>query len=316
MTLDNRRHTAWQALCASSAILLFSQGHAAQPSQTQSTHKQTSWQAEVNSIIGWQGEQKSGGVLRFTLTPQVELKIAGVPVLPNLALQGYAAFRHESNGVFAVAEIAVPDEKVDAVWRAAEANGLQISAIHNHVVLDNPAVKFVHCSGFGSGAAVARAVRLTVAATGLSVSKDEDQHDKDDVASALNVGAIDAALQANGKAVDGVLEYTFDRPEQVTLQGHPLPPAMGPESDIHFQSLGKGQGGLVVELALLPTELEKVVQLVRASDQKVTISALHNHFVGEEPRIYFVHLAGTGDPVKLAQLMRLALKLTPQTPSE
>ena len=125
-----------------------------------------------------------------------------------------------------------------------------------------------------------------------------------------------SALQANGKAVDGVLEYTFDRPEQVTLQEHALPPAMGPESEIHFQSLGKNQGGLVAELALLPTELEKVVQLVRASDQKVTISALHNHFVGEEPRIYFVHMAGIGDPVKLAQLMRSALKLTPQTPSE
>lgn len=317
MTLHPKRHALWRALCASSVLVLLAQGHAAQPGQVQSAQAQTSWQSQINSIIGWKGEWMSGGVLRFTLTPQVEVKIAGIPSLPNLALDGYAAFRREANGVFAVAEIAVPDEKVDAVWRTAEANGLQVSAIHNHVLLDKPPVKFVHCSGFGGAANVARAVKLAVAATGLTVSKDEDTKDKDDVAPGLNVGALNAALGANGKAVDGVLEYTFDRPEQVMLEGHPLPPAMGPQSEIHFQSLGKGEEGAVIaELALLPTELEKVIQVIRASDQKVTLSALHNHFVGDEPRLYFVHLAGVGDPVKLAHLLRAALRLTPQMPSE
>jgi hypothetical protein len=310
MDIDSKRHSAWQALCASSVFLLFSQGHAA------SSQSQPSWQSQINSIIGWRGEQQSGGVLRFTLTPQVELKIAGIPTLPNLALDGYAAFREEGKGVLAVAEIAVPDEKLDAVWRAAEANGLEISAVHNHVVLERPRVKFVHCSGFGSAANVARAVELTVAATGLSISKDEDEQDKDDVARGLNVGALDAVLKANGKPVDGVLEYTFDRSEQVMLQGHPLPPAMGPRSEIHFQALGKGQSAMVAELALLSTELEKVIDVVRASDQKVTLSALHNHFVGEEPRLYYVHLAGVGDPVKLARLLESALKMTAQSPSE
>jgi hypothetical protein len=312
MALNITRHVAWRTLCASSVALLCCQAHAAAQPSTPAT----SWQSQISSIMGWQGEQKSEGVLRFTLTPQVELKIAGIPVLPNLALDGYAAFREESNGVFAVAEIAVPDDRVDAVWRTAEANGLEISAIHNHVVLERPRVKFVHCSGFGSPAKVARAVKLTVWATGLSVSKDDDTEDKDDVARGLNVGALDAALQANGKAVDGVLEYSFDRPEQVMLQKHPLPPAMGAESEVHFQSLGKGQAVVIAELSLLSTELEKVVQLLRTSDQKVTISALHNHFVGEEPRLYYVHVAGEGDPVKLAHLMHAVLKLTPQSPSE
>jgi hypothetical protein len=73
---------------------------------------------------------------------------------------------------------------------------------------------------------------------------------------------------------------------------------------------------MVAELALLPTELEKIVQLVRKSDQKVTVSALHNHFVAEEPRLYFLHLAGVGDPLKLAQLAHTALAMTPQSPSE
>jgi hypothetical protein len=316
MSTITKRRRAWQTLGAATLLLLFCQGQASTTQAQAIDQEQSNWQSQVNAIIGWQGQQMSGGVLRFTLTPQVELKIAGVPILPSLVLDGYAAFRQESDGVLAVAEIAVPDAKLDAVWRAAEANGLQVSAVHNHVVLETPRVKFVHCSGFGNAAKLARAVKLTLAATGLSVSNDEDKQDNDDVARGLNVGAIDATLHASGKPVDGVLEYTFDRSEQVMLQGHPLPPAMGPESEIDIQSLGKGQAVVIAEFALLSTELEKVVQLVRASDQKVTISALHNHFVGEEPRLYFLHLAAIGDPVKVAQLLEAALKMTAQTPSE
>jgi hypothetical protein len=297
-------------------VLVFSQFQPSPARAQSNSPAQTNWQTQINSIIGWSGEQKSDGVLRFTLTPQVELKIDGIATHPNLALDGYAAFHPESNGVLAVAEIAVPDAKVDAVWRAAEANGLQVSAVHNHVLLETPRVKFVHCSGFGSAADMARALKVTLTATGLSVGKDDDQKDKDDVAPGLNTGAINTALGATGKAVDGVLEYSFDRPEQVMLQGHPLPAAMGAESEIHFQSLGKDQAAMVAELALLPTELEKIVQLVRKSDQKVTVSALHNHFVAEEPRLYFLHLAGVGDPLKLAQLAHTALAMTPQSPSE
>jgi hypothetical protein len=316
MTLDHKRGPAWRTLGAATLFLLFCQAYVPTGKAQANSNSQPNWQAQVSSIIGWQGERKSNGVLRFTLTPQVQLKIAGIPALPNLALDGYAAFRQESNGALVLAEIAVPDEKVDAVWRAAEAHGLQISAIHNHVLLETPRMKFVHCSGFGNAATLARAVKLALAATGLSVSNDEDKQDKDDVAHGLNVSALDAALHANGTPVDGVLEYTFDRSEQVMLQGHPLPPAMGPESEIHFQSLGKGHSAVVAELALLPTELEKVVQLVRASDQKVTITALHNHFVGEEPRLYFLHLGAVGDPVELAHLLEAALKMTAQSPSE
>jgi uncharacterized protein DUF1259 len=316
MSIDRKRGPAWHPFIASILFALLCQGLAPISQAQAVSNTQSNWQAQVNSIMGWQGERKSEGVLRFTLTPQVQLKIAGIRTLPNLALDGFAAFRQESNGVLVVAEIAVPDEKLDAVWRVAEAHGLEISAIHNHVVLETPPMKFVHCSGFGNAAALARAVKLTLSATGLSVSKDEDKQDKDDVAPGLNVSALDAALHANGKPVDGVLEYTFDRSEQFMLQGHPLPPAMGPESEINFQSLGKGHSVVIAEFALLPTELEKVVQLVRTSDQKVTISALHNHFVGEEPRLYFVHLAGLGDPVKLSQLLGAAIKMTAQSPSE
>jgi Domain of Unknown Function (DUF1259) len=116
--------------------------------------------------------------------------------------------------------------------------------------------------------------------------------------------------------VDGVLEYTFDRPEQYTLEGHALPSAMGPESEVHFQSIPKYGSAVIAEFALLPTEVDKVIKLLRTSDQKVTVSALHNHFIGEDPRLYYLHVAGAGDPQKLAQVMRAAINLTPQMPAQ
>jgi hypothetical protein len=282
----------------------------------QTASQQTSWQSQVNAIIGWQGQEMPDGVLRFTLTPHVQPTLAGVKTDSNLFLDGYVAFRSDGNSVLAVLEAVAPDEKVDAVWRTAEAGGLQVSAIHSHVVLERPRVKFLHASGHGDAAALARAVKATISAAGWPPSTDEDSQDADDVAPGIDSAAIDVIMKASGKKVDGVLEYTFDRPEEYTLEGHALPPAMGPESEIHFQSIPKYGSLVVTEFALLTTEVEKVVQLLRASDQKVTVSALHNHFIGEDPRLYYLHVAGIGDPQKLAQLMRAALNLTPQMPSQ
>jgi hypothetical protein len=45
-------------------------------------------------------------------------------------------------------------------------------------------------------------------------------------------------------------------------------------------------------------------------------SAPLNHFSGEDPRLYYLHVAGAGDPQKLAQVMRAAISLTPQTPAQ
>jgi hypothetical protein len=270
------------------------------------------WQDEVNQIIGWQGQKMPDNVLRFTLTPHLSEKIAGVAVFDNLALDGYAAFRPEGSQALMTAEIVAQEQDAPRVVDTAKAQGLSVSAVHNHTLLEQPRVIYIHMSGFGDPVKLAQAVKTTVAATRLSLHKDDDKKDADDTAPGLNVGELEGIMQTSSMAVDGVLEFTFDRPESFTLDGHMLPPAMGPESEVHFQSIGDGRAMQVSELALLPDEVPKVLQVLHAAGQQTEVSALHNHFITEEPRLFFLHTFGMGNQADLARTLRSAIEQTAQ----
>lgn len=85
---------------------------------------------------------------------------------------------------------------------------------------------------------------------------------------------------------------------------------MGPEADVDFQSLGGGRTGVVAEFALLETDVDKAVAIIRTSGQPIEIQALHTHWVRDDPREFFLHVAGAGDAAALAKVMRQVLDAT------
>jgi hypothetical protein len=270
------------------------------------------WQDKVDKIIGWEGETTPDNVLRFTLTPNLRVHVDGDPTLPNLALDGYAAFHAEGSQVTLAAEIVSPETLSPAVVNAATAAGLKVTADHNHLLNESPRVVFVHMTGLGDAVALANGVKVALAAARLSISRDDDQQDADDTAPGLNKGALQFILKSSGKPVDGVLEFTFERPEAFTLGGHSFPASMGPESEVHFQSIGNGQALEAAEIALLPNEVAKALRVLHAAGQQVRVTALHNHFLNEEPRLFFLHTWGKGDQRSLAQTVREVLDQIPQ----
>jgi hypothetical protein len=270
------------------------------------------WQENVDQIIGWKGETTPDNVLRFTLTPDMRVRVDGDPLLPNLVLDGYAAFHAEGLQVTLAAEIVTPEWLSPAVVDAATRAGLKVTADHNHLLNESPRVIFVHMTGIGDAAPLARGVKAALAATHLRIRRDEDEHDADDKAPGLNTGALEAILKSSGKPVDGVLEFSFERPEAFTLSGRSFPASMGPESEVHFQSLGNGRAAEAAEIALLPNEVPKALRVLHASGQNVRVTALHNHFLTEEPRLFFLHTWGTGDARTLARTVRAVLDETPQ----
>ena len=303
MTLKNRAPRASASLLSFAALLL---GSATCPAASDT------WQDRVSSIIGWKGQNMPDEVLRFTLVPSLRSSIANKNVWPNLALDGYAAFHAEGSRALVVAEIATVQSRVDAVVDAATAAGLHVSAVHNHLVDESPRIMFVHMSAYGDPLALARGVRAALRATGVDVHRDDDAEDADDVAPGLDRKALEAILKSDGTPIDGVLEFSFDRPETFTLDGHALPSAMGPESEVHFQSLRNGGAVEVAEIALLQPEVEKALRVLKASGQHVSVSALHNHFTDESPRLFFLHTWGMGDADSLARTIRQVLNQTPQ----
>ena len=121
----------------------------------------------------------------------------------------------------------------------------------------------------------------------------------------LDTAAIDKILGAQGKANGGVLQYGIPRAEKITDDGMPVPPALGSAIAINFQPTGGGKAAITGDFVLIGKEVNPVAKALR--DNGIEVTALHNHMLDDQPRMFFMHFWANDDAVKLAQGLRAAL---------
>ncbi|HEU4403199.1 MAG TPA: DUF1259 domain-containing protein, partial [Candidatus Polarisedimenticolia bacterium] len=124
----------------------------------------------------------------------------------------------------------------------------------------------------------------------------------------LDGASIDRITGARGtwNEVEGVYKVTFPRTDvAVTIDGWDLPPFMGLTSWAAFQPTAGGQAMMMGDLALFQDEVNPVLSALLDNGAEVT--ALHNHFLFDRPRVFFMHLGGSGSAATLAGAVRAAL---------
>ena len=84
-----------------------------------------------------------------------------------------------------------------------------------------------------------------------------------------------------------------------------IPNAMGLANAINFQPIGGGKAAITGDFVLINKEVAPVMKALRENGIEVT--ALHNHMVGEQPRLYFMHFWAHDDALKLAAGLKAAL---------
>jgi hypothetical protein len=115
-------------------------------------------------------------------------------------------------------------------------------------------------------------------------------------------------LGREGQTKEGTLVFQFPRSDvKVSINNEPVPTALGFTSWTAFKNMGAST--LVMgDLVLLEPEVNRVISALERSNIKVT--ALHNHFFYDKPKIMFMHIHGTGKDVDLAKGIRSALEKT------
>lgn len=118
--------------------------------------------------------------------------------------------------------------------------------------------------------------------------------------------AVDRAMGRPGaEQAGGVHRYGFPRSDlKVTLDGVAIKPALALGSWAAFQPMGD-DAMVMGDLVLTHEEVNPVMSRLLASG--FTITALHNHLLRSAPATMYMHIAGHGDPVKLATALRAAL---------
>jgi hypothetical protein len=83
---------------------------------------------------------------------------------------------------------------------------------------------------------------------------------------------------------------------------------MGVGMPFNFQDLGDGKAAITGDFVLIASEVNPVARALRAHGIEVT--ALHNHTLNHEPRLFYMHFWAHGDALTLARGLRAALDLT------
>src|SRR5215471_2678222 len=126
---------------------------------------QPDWEA-VEQALGKSGELQAGDVFRIGM-PRTDLSVTvkGVPVKAGFALGSYAAFRQVGDRAMVMGDLVLLDAEIPAVMSGLFANGLEVTAVHNHVNDVSPHVLYMHYSGHGDAVQMARGLRTALSAS-------------------------------------------------------------------------------------------------------------------------------------------------------
>jgi len=238
--------------------------------------------------------------------PRTDLNVTldGVTIKPALALGGWTAFKPVHGSAMMMGDLVLLESEITPVMTAAIENGLEITAIHNHVLRANPATFYMHVSGHGDPVKLANALHTALAASKTPLTSPSAAAAAD---VALDTAELDRIVGVKGKSVGGVYQFGIPRRDSITENGMSLDPAaaLGLATGINFQPTSDGKAAITGDFVLAPTEVNPVIHALRANGIEVT--ALHSHMLDEQPRLFFMHFWANDDALKLGRGVRAAL---------
>ena len=269
------------------------------------------WSA-VEQALGKTGTMMPGGVFRIGM-PRSDLKVTveGVPVQAGFALGSYAAFKPMDDGsVMLMGDLVLLDEEVPGVMAGLFGNGFQVTALHNHLNQVTPHVMYMHYEGMGDPVQLATGLH---AALGSSKTPLGPNPPANPPAEQLDADALQGIIGHNGMVNNGVLSIGIARADSGTEHGVDLPPSMGVTTSLNFEPTEGGRAAITGDFALTGDEVNPVAAALRSAGVEVT--AIHQHHIGEEPRLFYMHFWANDEPGKLATALRAALDLTNSVPA-
>ncbi|HKT18659.1 MAG TPA: DUF1259 domain-containing protein [Stellaceae bacterium] len=261
--------------------------------------------SKVAQALGKEGSVQPGGVYRVGL-PRSDLHVTldGVTVKPGLALGGWLAFEPMGRNAMVMGDLVLTQDEIAPVMRKFEEGGIEITALHNHLLRSEPMTLYMHVLGQGDPVKLAQALHA-----GLTLSKTPLQAAAQTPAAApaidFDTGAVDKAMGYKGRNSGGIYQFTIPRAKPVSEDGMAIPAAMGSAIGINFQPTGGGKAAITGDFVLAASEVNPVIKALAASGIEVT--ALHSHMLTEQPRMFFMHFWANGDAQKLAHGLRTAL---------
>ena len=117
------------------------------------------WKA-VDDAMGRQGQDQPDGAHRFAM-PRSDLKVTanGIEIKPGFALGSWAAFQMMGSHSDVMGDLVLTDGEVGPVMQKLVDSGIEITALHNHLLNESPHIMYMHVHGQGDAVKLASALR-------------------------------------------------------------------------------------------------------------------------------------------------------------
>jgi len=264
------------------------------------------WQGQVGEALGKTGATTPAGIYRVGL-PRTDLKVTldGVELKAGFALGSWLAFEKMGDQGMVMGDLVLTMDEVAPVMTKLAAGGIEVTALHNHLLRNQPFTMYMHIQGNGDPVKLA-----TVLHTALAESKTPLGPAPAAAAAAppqidLDTAALDQTLGAKGANNGGVYQFSIPRAEPIKDNGMDVPPPMGSANAINFQPTGGGKAAITGDFVLIAKEVNPVLRALR--EHGIEVTAIHNHMLDDQPHLYFMHFWANDDARKLAEGLKAAL---------
>ncbi len=266
----------------------------------------------VEKALGRTGTLLPDGVFKVSM-PRSDLNVTvgDVHVAPALALGSWVAFKDTGNGSMVMGDLVLAEGEVSPVMEKLQQGGVEQTALHNHLLGETPRVLYMHIAGHGDPVRLAGAIHDALALTGTPANVSAAAPPAN---GSLDTALLDETIGAKGKYNGGVYQFSIPRADRITDEGMEVPPSMGVAMPLNFQPLGHSQAAITGDFVLTGDEVNPVIRALK--DNNISVTAIHNHMIGEEPRLFFLHFWATGDQDRLAAGLRAALDKTNRSPGQ
>ena len=261
----------------------------------------------VEEALGRKGSVQPGDVFKFSM-PRSDLKVtvAGTPIKAGLGLGSWLAFKKAGNDAIVMGDLVLTESEVEPVMMKLQQEGIEQTALHNHLLNESPRVMYMHVAGHGDPAKLAAALKDGLALTKTPAAAPAPAATQQNPG--IDTTQIDKTLGYQGKNNNGIYQFSVARAETIRDMDTEIPPSMGTATSINFQPTGNGRAAITGDFVLLGSEVNPLIKALR--DSGIQVTAVHSHMLTEDPRLFFMHFWANDDAVKLAQGLRAAIDKT------
>src|SRR5437773_1193042 len=262
---------------------------------------------QVLTTLAKQGDYKAN-VLKVNI-PRNDLNVtvAKVKTPTPFGFGGWVAMTKGTGGTdVMMGDLVLTEDEVNPVMSALLDNGLDVTALHNHFLWDEPRMLYMHVHGHGKPADLARKVKPALDLIGKGTNRPASTPAPPAAApTQIDTAKLAQIVGTPGEQTGAVYKITIGRDDlKLTEMGAPINARMGLNTWAAF--VGTNENAAIAgDVAMLANEVTPVLKALRKNGLDVV--AIHHHMTDTRPTIYFLHYWGTGPADKLASGFKAAV---------